>query len=48
MREGNSVVLKGLKFSGGQLTAAQLPRQPETWQEMQVRSDAMPKWTQLA
>ena len=36
MREGNSVVLKGLKFSGGELSAAQLPRHPETWQEMQV------------
>lgn len=36
MREGNSVVLKGLKFSGGELTAAQLPHHPETWQEMKV------------
>jgi len=36
MREGNSVVLKGLKFSGGELSAAQLPRHPQTWQEMEV------------
>ncbi|KAI7836480.1 hypothetical protein COHA_009632 [Chlorella ohadii] len=35
MREGNSVVLKGLKFSGGELSAAQLPRHPQTWQEME-------------
>ena len=42
MREGNSVVLKGLKFSGGELSAAQLPRHPQTWQEMEVRAAFAP------
>lgn len=36
MREGSNVVVKGLKFSGGELSAAQLPRHPETWEQMQV------------
>ena len=35
-REGNSVILSGLKFRGGEMLAAQLPQHPETWEEMEV------------